>query len=422
MKKIFLICLFTIVSILNAYAISFKPDYNMRLRYTLYDIQNNYDMFNTSYIRFRNSVGLNTSFDKDSKYNFYVKMLNENYYYFYNVKSKPDDYKINEFIFEQLYFEINNLVEDKLSFKIGRQDLLGYGENFLVCDGTPLDGSRTSYFNAVKFNVSLDLFNIDIIGTLDTLYDQYLPVLNQDDKAMSLNSDYDKSIMLFAKSKFSKDIYVEPYYIYKSEEDTNYYRQINTFGSYLKYKNNGYSIRTQFAVQVKEEKNTQSNAFGGYLFLDKEKILCNDKFTLGYLYLSGNKENTKSNEGWNNLFGRAVVFIKSDMLGILYVPETGVCANWTNLQMYSAEYNINITKKLSASASFNLLYANETISGSAFGNGKNRGNLTLFGLYYSLTKNIKTTLYTEYFCAGDFYNNDFIKSGNFTKAEILMKF
>ncbi len=36
-----------------------------------------------------------------------------------------------------------------LSFRFGRQDL-AYGEGFLIMDGTPADGSSSSYFDAMK--------------------------------------------------------------------------------------------------------------------------------------------------------------------------------------------------------------------------------------------------------------------------------
>lgn len=419
MKKTLLICLFLFVASLNIYAISFEPTYNMRLRYNFYDIHDT-NAFNSNFIRFRNSIGLRTHLDEDSKYNFYVSMLNENFYYFYNTVGKSDDYIINEFIFDQLYFEAKDLFNEKLNLKIGRQNL-SYGEKFLIAEGTPSDGSRTGYFNAVKVGVILPIFDFDFIGHSGTLYDQYLPVLNRNE-ASRVNSDYEKSVMIFGKSNFSKELYLEPYYIYKSEENINHYRQINTFGSYIKYDKNDFTLRTQLSTQVKEEKNHQANAFGGYLFVDNKNILFDDKITIGGIYLSGKKQDTSVDEGWNDLFSRATEFIKSDVLGVLYIPETGICAYWTNLQLYNIEYNVNITEKLSASISFNLLYANENVEGTMFGNGKNRGNLTLAGLYYKVNEHIKTSLYSEYMTTGDFYNRDLVKDGMYTKAEITMSF
>ncbi|MFA6913583.1 MAG: hypothetical protein WCQ83_00105, partial [Endomicrobiia bacterium] len=154
MKKILfslLLCLF-VVPIINA--VTFSPDFNFRLRHVIQDLQD-YDVFNANYIRIRTSLGLNTQFNET--FSSYLKLLNENRVYFYNVKSKSDDYDINEFIFENLYFDAQNLFNNLLSIRIGRQNL-NYGENFLVSDGTPGDGSRTVYFNAAKFSFKTDLF------------------------------------------------------------------------------------------------------------------------------------------------------------------------------------------------------------------------------------------------------------------------
>jgi len=57
-----------------------------------------------------------------------------------------------------------------IDFKIGRQDFLGqYGEGFLILDGTPGDGSRSFYFNAIKLTWKINsnnssLFNNSNLG------------------------------------------------------------------------------------------------------------------------------------------------------------------------------------------------------------------------------------------------------------------
>lgn len=416
MKKILfslLLCLF-VVSAGNA--VTFTPDLNFRFRHVIQDLQD-YDAFNANYIRIRTSLGLNTQFNEI--FSAYVKLLNENRVYFYNVKSKSDDYEINEFIFENLYFDAQNIFNNLLSIRIGRQNL-NYGENFLVSDGTPGDGSRTIYFNAAKFSFKTDLFTVDLIGHLGTEYDQYLPVFNQTDPKTQLNWQDEKSIMIFGKSDLSKKVYIEPYYIFKSE-NKNIYEQMNTFGSYVKYNNDTFVVRGQLATQVREKQSHSANAFAGYTFIDKPKILFNDKMTLGYIYLSGDKQDTSGNEGWNDLFGRGM-FINSDLLGTLYIPETGDFGYWTNLQMYNMEYRLDLSSKICVSASYNLLYANENVTGTIFGTGKNRGNLTLLGLFYQVNKNIRALIYGEYFIAGDFYDTNRLDHATFVKTEITMKF
>jgi hypothetical protein len=165
-----------------------------------------------------------------------------------------------------------------LTLRIGRQNL-NYGENFLVSDGTPGDGSRTIYFNAAKFSFKAKDFTVDLIGHLGTEYDQYLPVFNQNDPKTRLNLQNEKAVMLFGKSNLSERFYIEPYYIFKSENN-KIYEQLNTFGSYVKYNSDTLTVRGQLASQIREKQSNSANAFAGYAFIDKQKILFNDKIRL----------------------------------------------------------------------------------------------------------------------------------------------
>jgi hypothetical protein len=96
----------------------------------------------------------------------------------------------------------------------------------MVWEGTPGDGSRSIYFNAVKFTVKTDPVTIDIIGHAGTKYEQYLPVFNQTNPATKLNNSAEQSAMIFVKSNLSDKVYIEPFYIFKSEEYTYYESKI----------------------------------------------------------------------------------------------------------------------------------------------------------------------------------------------------
>jgi hypothetical protein len=90
--------------------------------------------------------------------------------------------------------------------------------------------------------------------------------------------------------------------------------------------------------------------------------------------------------------------------------------------MYQAQYKLNISKKTYIAGTYALLYANQTVTGSIFGNGNNRGSLALAEFCHQFNKNVKFLLYGEYFTAGDFYNNEKLKSGSFFKTELTFCF
>jgi len=57
----------------------------------------------------------------------------------------------NEIIIDNSYIVAPEFMGTPLTLKIGRQDMV-YGEGFLILDGTPADGSRTIYFDALKIS------------------------------------------------------------------------------------------------------------------------------------------------------------------------------------------------------------------------------------------------------------------------------
>ncbi len=417
MKKLLLTAVCVMLSVSFAQAVEIKPDFYVRLRHVVQDFQDNYKDLNYNTFRIKTSIGLKTDFNET--FSTYIRMMNENRPYIYNMPGKSSVYNINEFIFESLYFDVNNLFNQTLDIRVGRQNLF-YGDGFLVWEGTPGDGSRSIYFNAVKFTVKTEPVTVDIIGHSGTKYEQYLPVFNQTNPATKLNLSGEQSAMVFVKSKLSDKVYIEPYYIFKSEE-VSYYENINTLGNYIKYKNNLWTVKGQIAGQSRNNYAGTGFAFAGYGFAEREKVFFNDTLIFGAMYLSGNNKDTNVNEGWNNLYGRGM-FIWSDLLCFLYLPETGDIGYWTNLQMYQLQYKLKLSDKICVSATHALLYANETVTGTQFGEGKERGSLTLAEFVYQFNKNIRFLVYGEYFRAGNFYNNDKLKNGSFLKTELTLNF
>ncbi len=417
MKKLILSAVCVLLSASFVKAVEMTPDFYMRIRYVAQDFENNYKDLNYNTFRIKTSIGLKTDFNET--FGAYARLMNENRPYIYNMPGKSSDYNINEFIFESLYFDAKNLFNDTLDIRVGRQNLF-YGDGFMVWEGTPGDGSRSIYFNAVKFTVKTEPVTIDIIGHAGTKYEQYLPVFNQTNPATKLNNSAEQSAMIFVKSNISDKVYIEPFYVFKSENIT-YYENIHTLGSYVRYKNSPWTLKGQFAGQIRDNLSEKGTAFGGYGILEHENVFFNDIVSVGAIYLSGDDENTSVDEGWNNLYGRGM-FIWSDLLCFLYLPESGDVGYWTNLQMYQAQYKINFSAKFYGSLLYAFLYANENVTGSIYGTGKNRGTLALAELGYKFNKNVKFLIYGEYFKAGDFYNGDKLKDGTFLKTELTLNF
>jgi len=78
----------------------------------------------------------------------------------------PRDYARlpGEVIPDNLYLDLRDLCWDRLDLRIGRQDLM-YGAGRTIFEGTPMDGSRSFFFDAVKGVLTLDEANtLDVVG------------------------------------------------------------------------------------------------------------------------------------------------------------------------------------------------------------------------------------------------------------------
>ncbi|MFA6383746.1 MAG: alginate export family protein, partial [Candidatus Omnitrophota bacterium] len=224
----------------------------------------------------------------------------------------------DEVIFDNLYVDIRKPGDMPVNFRLGRQDLIGqYGENFLICDGTPGDGSRTFYFNALKASWEIDDANmLDMIYINNPRDDIWLPVINEDKTPVALNTTAEEGYVFYLKNKSAKDLTLEPYYIFKREDHdygSGYQAQkgrINTLGVFSKYKMDPWTFHVQAADQFGKYGLEDRSAQGGYFFTDYDlkEVLWKPQLSGGFVYLSGDKKGTAANEAWNPLWTRFPIY------------------------------------------------------------------------------------------------------------------
>ncbi|MCL2484632.1 MAG: alginate export family protein [Endomicrobia bacterium] len=362
-----------------------------------------------SFFRFKFLAGITADFDEWVSACF--RMGTESRSFIYNAGGSTE-YNVNEFFIDNLYVKIPYFM-DVLELKAGRMDLpiSEYGEGFLIADGTPLDGSRTWYFNAIKAKFLLGenkTSTVEFIGIYNPRVDDVLPVINQNTPPTPLNDSLETGFVVYGRTGDKDKLYFEPYYMYKHEDAAQGGRleeDVHTFGSYMKYTLNDVAVlRCQGAMQINNYGREINTAFGGYVFTDFSLGMLNP-LSIGYAYLSGNDPDTLGAEGWNPLFSRYPWM--SEAVGYLYRYESGLLY-WTNLQICKADLNISLSKELKILLSGALLYANETVDNASaiypmFGEGKNRGTLAGAKVSYVFSKYVSSYILCEYFKPGDFY-------------------
>jgi len=367
----------------------------------------------------------------------YLKLTNEAKYYMGSYKpfetsdstSDSNRFDADELVIDNLYFDYKNIVGLPIDIRSGRQNFLGaYGEGFLILDGTPGDGSRTAYFNAVKTTWRINNSNsVDLLYISDPKTDQYLPSLYTaqsrslsayDDNKRILNASNEQAVVVYGKSKISDNLLLEPYYVYKEENPVgiNPKLNLNTLGARAVVTVGEWKMRGEFAHQFGEyENNRDRRGNGGYVFLGQkyEKVTWKPEWELGYVYLSGDDPNTPQHEGWDPLFSRAPMW--NEVYAYLFLPETikdsgAIPGYWTNLHLYIAGVKLALASTTNLAISYQYLRSDQVTSGlnaAMFSNNsKERGQLATVILNHSFTKQIDCLLQVEYFVPGKFYNDN----------------
>ncbi|MGB9935931.1 alginate export family protein [Thermodesulfovibrio yellowstonii] len=360
----------------------------------------------------------------------------------------------DEVLIDNLYIDIKKPFDIPINFRIGRQDFLGkdmYGEGFLILDGTPGDGSRTFYFNALKATVLIaEGQSVDIVYVSDPKTDQYLPSLHPAyydsgsagrtyiEHKKRLTASNERGFWVYGRNKIFEWLNIEPYYIYKKEEeyigiDEKY---INTFGIRTVFKVNDFKLRGEIARQIgkyddggKKIRGVGGYAFAGYSFKNSPLT---PNIEIGYVYLSGDKTvSNDKDEGFNPLFSRAPQW--NELLIYTLIPETSgkggpIPGYWTNMKALVANLKIYPFKNADIKLSYQHLWADEQIQSSSINstyqnmfsyNGKNRGDLWAVIGNYKFNKNLDGMLQIEYFEPGDFYKD--AKNATFIRWQLQYK-
>ncbi len=381
-------------------------------------------------------------------------------YYHILKESSPDrrHFDQDEVVIDNLHLDIKKPFGLPVELRLGRQDFLGkdmYGEGFLILDGTPGDGSRTFYFNGLKATITLKpQHSLDVVLVRNTMRDVFLPNLHPsyDDKPPAL--DYRGSVYIshkkrltgsnelgfwiYSRNKFGNGLILEPYYIYKKEEDDKNYggpevaSYLHNLGARAVYDFKVLKIRAELVHQFGEYSNgTDRWGWGGYVFAEKAFPNCpmEPKLEVGYVYLSGDDPKSKKDEAFNPLFSRNPNW--NELIIYTYFLENmskggPIPGYWTNLKMPLINLYLKPFKDLSLKLGYQKLLADEktnlpTLSYMFSNKGKDRGDLYLLQANYIFKKGLTGMLQYEIFDPDDFYAKG-AKTGHFFRAEIRYRY
>lgn len=421
MKKALIIVIFALFAFeIYGQTVSEKPSkitfsFTERIRLEAWDNTtdlNNLGTANNAYMRFRTSVGMQWKVTDDLLFN--AKVTNEFRKY---IAPKTNRFHWNELFFDNLYMKVSNILPGTLI--IGRQDI-SLGEGFIIKDGTPGDGSRSVYFNAVKFDWMIDKTNtLTLLAMYQPYEDNIFPILNgldietssQSQNSYRVEEQTESGAGAYYSGDFGKTN-VQGYYFWKNikfdEKKIVPESAIHTFGSRIKTSfADALTFTGEAALQFGTFGAFNRSAYGGYAYLDYktslEPALLPKTATVGTIVLSGDDVSTTDYEGWDPLFSRWPKW--SDSYVYTQGKEFGRTSYWSNLFDLYFKLEFSLMKDLDLTLQHHILTSlQKSVKTSLLsGDGTSRGNLSIVKLGYKMSPNVNGRIIWEYLEPGSYY-------------------
>ena len=335
--------------------------------------------------------------------------------YYTEAHSEPHHWAYNEALFDLFNLTWRNAFNAPLTVVAGRQEIK-LGSNWLILDGTPLDGGRTSFFDALRFtynwadkDTTADFILIDNHADSAKWFEPF------NDRDIDLSEQDEQGAILYLAKKTSKNSGIDLYFIYKHDahriiKSNGAEGEIYTLGTrfYGKF-NEHWGYNLEFAPQVGRKNLKNFAAFAAnnqliYNFNDEK----DNKIYIGHEFLSGNKDPDKY---FDKAWGRI------DSWSVLYQGNIdtidGKAYESSNLHRVYLDWSTKLAEKTEMKAGYAVLFADKNTSkagtGALSSTGKLRGQLARVIISYKPTSWLEHRVEGEVFAPGNYYskaNND----------------
>ena len=352
-----------------------------------------------------------------------------------------DEWTLAEVPFDRLNVQWRNVLGQPLTLTIGRQDFLNaagvpvFGNGWLIWDGTPLDGSRTAFFDAVRgtYEAKAIQTTFDLIYICQQVdHDDRLPVFCYKDYP-PMEQD-EQGVIAWVTNKSLPHTQIDGYFIYKHDEavlrsptspgvsawSDGDNADLYTFGARLAGDlSENWRYNAQYAAQFG---NKDGHAHCAQAFTGQLAYFFNDRFNnnlrLGYEYLSGDRPGTGTDEQFDPLWGRWPQWSELLFYTMGLEHRTG---EYTNYHRVNLGWSCNPCKNIEWKNDYNLLFRDQkvVVNPAAFDNGCLRGQLLSSVLKYKVNDHVSTHLWGEVFFPGDFYSEARNEVAAFLRFEIV---
>lgn len=342
----------------------------------------------------------------------------------------------DELFIDSLYADVSGLLDEKLDLRLGRQDMK-YGAGRVISDGSAGDGSRATYFDAVRTRFHLSEKNaLDVFGIYQRPEDEWtLGGARHDMTSLTggENNDLTESAVgAYLTLSEKQDFPVELYYIWKDE--SRYYnkgdrakrvagRDFHTGGARLiPSLSDRLSLEFEGASQFGATDDGRDllafMGYGGALVKLAPEHAWKPTLRGGLLYLSGD-ENAKAGDdnNWNPVFNRTTWI--SELASAQYTKLYWANLLYPHLEAAAAPLR---EQKLSLEAGPMFAAENDTAQDDSYRGllGVAKYQFPLFKGLFRKESEVKGTVLAEVFDAGDYYAD--ADTGYYLRFELAARF
>lgn len=342
----------------------------------------------------------------------------------------------DELFIDGLYLDVSKLFNKVVDVRAGRQDLK-YGDGRIISDGSAGDGSRSTYFDAIRTTFHLtDKSSLDAFGIYQrpeddwTLGNEHYDLTSR--TGGSNNDQTESALGLYLTIREFKKFPFEVYYIWKNES-----RYFNKGNQTLRVPGRDYhTVGTRLTPTISERLSAEFEgaaqfgqtddgrdilAFLGYAGLTYKiapSLSWKPTIKGAMLYLSGDENaNTGDDTNWNSPFNRTIWFSE---LGSGQYSKLA----WNNLLYPHAEAGVSpfTGHKVSIEAGPMFAVANDTVQNDSYRGllGILKYQFPLFKGFFRKESELKGAVLGEVFDAGDYYAK--AETGYYLRFELSAKF
>ena len=371
-----------------------------------------------AYTRNRTTLGLGWNAAKNLEV--LGKVTNE-----FRVYMAPKDraFSWNEVFVDNLY--VKWTIPGRVPFVVtaGRQDL-NFGEGFVIADGTPGDGSRSYYFNALRLDADIAKGQrLTAFAHATKPTDRFLPVINARPQALAEQTE--KALALYYAGTFGRTK-LDAYAIRKTTDANPAWpipTRTDTLGvRAVAFLSKPLTFTAEAALQTGRYGDAGRSAYGAIAHFDYDlsgTLPLLKGLVLGGVLLSGDDPATARMEGWDPIFSRWPKWSESY---IYTFTRESRQSYWSNLSSLYAQLAFDFGARSDGHIMVMPMGAGRAQPGVfPGGTGRDRGTLVRGRLNYKISKFLTGRFIWEHFDPGSFYFPG-ASSYNWIQFELIFRY